>query len=383
MQSSSAIRPRLDAITSLRFFAALHVLLVHLHANRMLVGPRWFQALASVGYLGVGFFFVLSGFILVYTYAGREFSAREFWQARFARVYPAYAASLIFALPLFSWVLIHLNFPFLVWVKDHLSLTCLMVATLTQSWVPQIASAWNPVAWSLAVEAFFYLVFPVLCASVRTCSRRTLIVWLAAAWVASLSISGAYGLLSPDGIAHTSSANENLVWLNVVRFNPLVCLPQFMVGMAAGLLFLRSKAAAQIGTWFAIAGAGGFSMAVVFREQIPYPMLHSGLLAPAFAAIIFGVALRPRWTRLLESRALVLLGESSYSLYLLHFTVIWAALVMFGTMAATITGNLAVLTVSLLISVASYKFIEVPARKRLRELSLRNLSTAAPARDPA
>jgi peptidoglycan/LPS O-acetylase OafA/YrhL len=118
-------------------------------------------------------------------------------------------------------------------------------------------------------------------------------------------------------------------------------------------------------------------MTTALSGKIPYPSLHSGLLSPAFAAIIFGIALRPRWTKFLEWPGLVLLGDASYSLYLLHFTVIWAALVEFGRSAASPVAILAIIVVALAISIASYKFIEQPARKKLRELNLRQLSTAA------
>lgn len=378
MQGSSATRPRLNAVTSLRFFAAFYVVLFHLHSTGLIPwASSWVKSLAGLGYLGVNFFFVLSGFVLVYTYSDREFSAREFWVARFARVYPAYAISLIVSLPMFSWMLIHLNFPFLAWIKEHLSLACLMVATLTQSWIPQIASAWNPVAWSLAVEAFFYLCFPWLCPLMAKSRRTGLVVWLIAAWAVTLLISGTYVLSAPDGVTHTTSAYENLFWLNVVRFDPLACLPEFIVGMATGFIFLRAKISTSAGTWMALAGVFSFLLAVALNQQLPYPMLHSGLLSPAFGAIIFSVALRPRWSELLEVRWLVLLGEASYSLYLLHFTFIWSALVMWGRTAANPLANLGLVTAAIIASLLSYKFIEQPARRRLRTLHLRQLSAAA------
>ncbi len=72
------VRPRLPALTSLRFLAAFHVVIFHFQAMQVFPGPPWFQKLSSIGYVGVSFFFVLSGFILVYTYAGRPiFSSRS------------------------------------------------------------------------------------------------------------------------------------------------------------------------------------------------------------------------------------------------------------------------------------------------------------------
>src|SRR6476620_6656817 len=106
------MRPRLHAITSLRFLAALHVVLFHMRVVGILSGgPWWYQNFASIGYIGVNFFFVLSGFILVYTYAGSSFSVRRFWQARFARIYPAYVVSLIVAAPFFFFAVRNLDLP--------------------------------------------------------------------------------------------------------------------------------------------------------------------------------------------------------------------------------------------------------------------------------
>src|SRR5580765_4025535 len=104
-----ASRPRLPALTSLRFFAAFHVFLFHIQAMGAVFGAVWFQKLSSIGYVGVSFFFVLSGFILVYTYAGKPINAGDFWRARFARVYPAYAVALLLTLPWFLFVVQHYN----------------------------------------------------------------------------------------------------------------------------------------------------------------------------------------------------------------------------------------------------------------------------------
>jgi peptidoglycan/LPS O-acetylase OafA/YrhL len=59
------------------------------------VGPAWFQRIAHLGYLGVNFFWA-SPFILVYSSWGRPTRTRDFWQGRFARIYPALVFSLLF-----------------------------------------------------------------------------------------------------------------------------------------------------------------------------------------------------------------------------------------------------------------------------------------------
>src|SRR4051794_18365339 len=103
-------RPPLRALTGLRFVAALQVLLYHVYAPGSASAPGWVRALAGSGYVGVGLFFVLSGFVLAYNYlepmeAG-EVSPREFWAARLARIYPVYLLGLAAGMPVFvRWML--------------------------------------------------------------------------------------------------------------------------------------------------------------------------------------------------------------------------------------------------------------------------------------
>jgi peptidoglycan/LPS O-acetylase OafA/YrhL len=82
--------PLLSALTSVRFFAAFHVLLYHFLPPWRDRGP--FAWLIGSGYTGVSFFFALSGFILVYSHAAEYLAGRgsplRFYFARFARVYP-------------------------------------------------------------------------------------------------------------------------------------------------------------------------------------------------------------------------------------------------------------------------------------------------------
>jgi peptidoglycan/LPS O-acetylase OafA/YrhL len=193
-----AAHPRLPALTSLRFFAAFHVVIFHLQAMKIVQGPAWYEKLASVGYVGVSFFFVLSGFILVYTYAGRTLSLKDFWRARFARIYPAYAFSLLFTAPWFFIAVLKFDIPFFAWPKAHLKLAAGLVVTLLQAWVPPAALTWNPVAWSLSVEAFFYLLFPFLLLLLIRRSLPQLLLIAAAAWLASLTFSTTYVVLNPD-----------------------------------------------------------------------------------------------------------------------------------------------------------------------------------------
>ena len=96
--TGTARRPEILALTSIRAFAALEVVLLH---TLFELGGKPAQALPGVvtglltkGGMAVSFFFVLSGFILAYTYCDADSGLRgtrvKFWRARFARIYPLY-----------------------------------------------------------------------------------------------------------------------------------------------------------------------------------------------------------------------------------------------------------------------------------------------------
>jgi peptidoglycan/LPS O-acetylase OafA/YrhL len=131
---------------------------------------------------------------------------------------------------------------------------------------------------------------------------------------------------------------------------------------------LRSKKNDKLAASLIATGVAAFILVVRCGNWIPYPVLHTALLAPAFAAIVYGVALRPRYSQFLENKILVLLGDSSYSLYLLH-TIAIGAVFQFsktGFENPTILKTVGAVTVAVLISVAAYRWIEVPGLRMLR-----------------
>lgn len=368
--NAEASRPRLPALTSLRFFAAFHVLLFHVYAIAVPFGPWWFRRLSSIGYVGVSFFFVLSGFILVYTYAEKPVKPQEFWLARFARVYPAYALALLLTTPFFLFAVQHFNevkVPFMAFQAAHARLAAGLEILLLQAWVPPAALSWNPVGWSLSVEAFFYLLFPFLLLTYMRFSRKRLFAIIAICWLASNLISLSYTVLQPDGVVNPDS-NVYTSWMNVVKFFPVARLPEFLMGMAAGFVFLRSRRNDRFALPLVGAGVIAVGLVAAFSNKIPYAVIHTALLSPAFAVIIYGVGLRARWASLLENRLLVLCGEASYSMYLIHSNIVFSVFhTAKGDLRNTNFGGLALcLAIVLAISMVIYKFLEEPARRKLR-----------------
>lgn len=372
-------RPRLPALTSVRFFAALHVCVFHMYAMQIASGTGLFHRVASIGYVGVNFFFVLSGFILVYTYSGRDTPAPKFWWARFARIYPAYLFSLLLTGPFFFYVCLRIHpapIPFLIWPQNHLVASSLLVPALLQSWVPGAALAWNPPAWSLSDEALFYFLFPALLVWLNRKNKRTWVGIALACGLASLTCTLSYAAFKPDGASFVDD-NSYLTWLSVIKFFPLVRLPEFVLGACCGFLFLRDSVDRKWGSPLLLAGLAYFALMVTLAPHIPYPILHDSALTPGFALIIFGLALRPAWTRFLEFWPLVLLGDASYSFYLLHSNFLGMIFQPRGEpLNLPLWKLLGGLMVPIGVSIAVYKWIESPARRKLLGKKNRELEVA-------
>ena len=165
----------LDPLTGLRGVAAYSVLLAHASQSSF----PYYQDLVynRLSAFGMSLFFVLSGFVIYYNYAEmfrRESLASAGWKffaARFARLYPLYAVSIIIALP-------HVPAP----AFDGHPWVLLSYLTLTQSWFNTLWTVFQP-AWSISTEWFLYLVFVPLLWIVRPWkpSVATLLAYCAAA----------------------------------------------------------------------------------------------------------------------------------------------------------------------------------------------------------
>jgi peptidoglycan/LPS O-acetylase OafA/YrhL len=145
-----------------------------------------------------------------------------------------------------------------------------------------------------------------------------------------------------------------------------VRLPEFTIGVACGLWFKRGNHSLRLATPLVLGGTAAALAITAFSPLIPYPVMHTGLYAPAFAAIVCGLALRPRWTRFLESPWLVLLGESSYAFYMFHALILGTFLYMAPLRASLPLRLLGGATASVIVAVLTFRYVEEPARRRLR-----------------
>ncbi len=295
-------------LTSLRFLAALWVLLHHALPQG---GPGSLSAaLGGSGWLGVSLFFVLSGFLLTVRYApdGRlRGTRRDFWLERVARLAPTYALALLFALPLFLRD---------ARVQDldagRVASIAASVLTVQQAWRPELACQWDCPAWSLSVEAWFYLGFPVAIA-------------LLGAWLMRSRLRGSALLLLGLGASAAMFPwleGRGVGWaLPVYSLSPLARWPEFLAGIGlAGLLREWRPRTAVPGALLFGTGIAWLSASVAWHERIAASGMHLlPISLPGFVLLVAGCwALRGHAAAGLDSAALVLLGEASYALYLFH-----------------------------------------------------------------
>lgn len=292
-----------------------------------MVGPAAWLNLVARGDSAVTGFFVLSGFVLAKTYLDADGNlrgtARAFWSARFARIYPIYALSLILILQAYLTTAPR-TLPEVLWAAGT-------AVTLTQAWWPETALAINSAAWSLSVEAFLYLLFPVLAPVLR---RR-------AGWVLGASALASF-ILTP-----------------LASYNPLCHVPAFAAGIAG--YQLRRE-------WRWLAGASAAAIVVVLGWAGEW---HNVLLLP-YVGLVVGLGAGNRW---LGSTPMVRLGEASYSLYLLHLPLWpWGMALngaLFGWRMDTWTFVGLAFLVSLAGAFVAYRFVEEPYRKALRGMPRR------------
>jgi peptidoglycan/LPS O-acetylase OafA/YrhL len=364
-------RPQLRALTGVRFLAAAHVVVFHCVDWPGFASPIA-RGLAGTGYVAVSLFFVLSGFILTYTYFGegaRTPPLRELYAGRFARIYPVYAVGLTLAAPFFA----------AKYVREgrigELAVATLLVASLLQAWTPRFALAWNAPSWSLSAEAFFYALFPFLAPPLVRCRRGTAITMALVAWLATLGGAGLYLAFAPDGIASPTYQSDAFV-LDGLRYAPPFRALDFVVGIVLGRLYLDEAIRPRVARWaspMATFAAVALIAVLAVAEHIPYVFLHSGLLTPLFAALIFGLAYGDgALARALARPAMVALGEASYALYVLHVPVLIlvrkAATAALGPAFAASSAFTAVFfAIVVAASIACYQLVEVPARAKLRD----------------
>jgi len=350
--SSQAAGPwrtgKIPCLTALRFFAASMIVVVH---SRGLFGFRHdYHGMYGVLVQGVSFFFVLSGFILTYVYPRLDdwTSRKHFLQARFARIWPAHITAFflfLFLLPRPLWVLSGVN----------ARLVAFTHVFMVQSWFGQqkYFFAFDAPSWSIATEFFFYLMFPLL---IHRWSRN----WWIKLGCSCLVLVSLIGICNYVNMPYNTGSATGSSVEALIYIHPLPHLFEFTLGMTAALAWSKTRERFSYGKGMGtlvelgaicLVVLGLFCIARLYQDPSNPSywkagevwlgragtlwLCHSGA-APLFAFLIYCFAHEKGFiSRMLSAPFPVLLGEISYSVYLVH----WIFLRYYQTRLACISSS--------------------------------------------
>lgn len=347
-------------MTGLRWWAAFVVFVYHMRA--LIPFPDVLASVVDFGYLGVTFFFVLSGFVLTWSARPGARISTFYWR-RFARIWPATMAAFLLAIPVFySFAPI----PEGSFLKPFDLGILLLSVVMLQGWSrdPLVIFSGNPAAWTLSCEAFFYALHPWISrVLVPLATRGALALGTGAVLFAFGYRLGAF--LWP----------ESELWLPL----PIERIPEFVLGMSlawamrngwrprihplvgvgAMVLVVLVLALTMNGAFTAVPGLRSLPF---FRNEVFTIACALAIVALASQALRGGAS---RFASVLQ----VKLGEWSFAFYLVHATFIYLAVRIFGHQEPSwvnVLWFMGLLAVDLVAAWALHRFVERPLEKRMR-----------------
>jgi peptidoglycan/LPS O-acetylase OafA/YrhL len=321
--TAETFKVRIDCLTSLRFIAAAMIVIYHCRGQ--------FGISPDVNLLGlpqgVSFFFVLSGFILTCVYPRLQGTSRwRFFLARFARIWPAHIAALGLALLLVLGPL-----------SGQPGAPLVFNVAMLHSWVPLPAyyNSGNALSWSISTEFGFYVLFPLLIYQFQ----RTWLIKLAGAFALVVAIV-CFCLWTRIPYQRTAEFSDRIVDDGLVYVNPLCRLFEFVLGMSMALLWRRLtpryKPGKMVATLVEFSAVGLALVAIytgshvwwIYNTRWPGPpgwkwLADGGISCVPVGLMILTMSFQRGWiSQLLSHWLAVLLGEISYSIYLVHQIII-------------------------------------------------------------
>ncbi|NLR94277.1 acyltransferase family protein [Flammeovirga agarivorans] len=362
----------LSSLTPLRGIAALWVVLFHIDVStyyRDLGGilPRAATGIFSKGYLWVDFFFLLSGFIIYHVY-GQLFkengysiqNIKSFLWSRFTRLYPLHFFTLI--LLIITVPIIGKTYPQLQDDSWHLYFS--NTALFSQFFMTNAMNfyhflSWNMPSWSIGAEWWTYC-FAILVLPIIGHSKRYLI------YIKLFVLFGCISLL----VNFHPNHNLDITW----DYGFIRCIFQFFIGINLYLLFqmnwnnnILQKDITCI-------------LLFVFISIGFHYKIHDLVFIPLFSLFLLAVAYNNSSIKsILEKRYIKYLGDISYSIYLMHGLVFFFFWFQFPSWKQNygwdrLPSNLYLLyiitflSITVLLSALSHRYIEVGCRNLLRKL---------------
>jgi peptidoglycan/LPS O-acetylase OafA/YrhL len=363
---------RFETLDSWRGICAIIVVVFHFIS--MLPSALETSSFLRNGYLFVDFFFVLSGFVLCHGYRGKITSPRElgrFAVRRFGRVWPLHAA--VLAILLVAVVIIG-RYPYpddlaLTWNSSKFSVDALLPSLFLFNAMNLQGDVWNGPAWSIGAEFYVYLLFALL---LLFSPRRFVPICIAL----SITALALIAWRAPDFM--------NSTW----DYGLIRCIAGFFAGIVAYHCYERlGRMDVFKATLWELAAVSAVILFIIGAGEGPDDVFALSLAAP----LVFGTAVivfageQGLMSLLLRARPFRALGRYSYSIYMVHQPLlimlcygVWLAgyhTKTFDTSADWPSlGSPDLLMVDfvlavIVLSAATYRFIEVPARHGVNALA--------------
>ncbi len=300
------VKTHIKPLTSLRFLFALMVFLSHLDffkAGNSQFLKQLYERIFYEGYIGVSFFFILSGFIISYNYQDRLIASPKnkinFYIARFARIYPLHFLTFLLAIPLSYQVFMQNKFLGVVQTFTNVS--------LTQSFIPirQIYFSYNAPSWSLSDEMFFYMLFPFIFSLIYKEQKfKLLLIFIS---LISIPVSS---LIIPEVYHH-----------HLFYINPLFRIVDFLIGFYLYNIYknFKTKRLKLNFNWLEVFAILVFIIFFSFHRQVLEVARYSYYYWLPMALIIFIFSFQKGFfSKILSHKFLIHLGEISFGFYMFH-----------------------------------------------------------------
>lgn len=343
---------RLQRLSTTRLIGAMLVVVSHAGITYGLFGPG--EARAPYRAVGlalapvVSYFFVLTGFVITWSYADR-LRPLEFYRGRAARLVPTNLLWWAIGIAVILW------YGFEVTPQGGL-----FTLVMLQAWVPDenVVLAANPAAWSLSVDVFFYALFPLLLPVVRAIPRPGRL--MLAALLVGVQIA----------VATISDLRGNDGYLFGVAYLPATRLPEFVLGVIAALE-IREGRLPRIPVWLGIAGAAG--SLVVARLTVEAHPAYEWSAVAALPSVVLVAALAQSdlrgATSVLTRPRLVAASNWTFALYMLQVPVMRATNKIAGLPTGAVEQYLlagATTLVCIVLAWATYTLFETPLDRWIR-----------------
>lgn len=354
----------MNKIYSIQIFRGLAAVMVLVAHSNIMLNRSLFSGVFITGYVGVDFFFVLSGFIIMLTCKKSIGSGNvsDYIQKRLTRVYPPYiiytvitvAVSYIYVEEtgrgIVSWIEIN--------VPNFIQSISLYPFSVDVSIPPII-----PVAWTLTYEMLFYIIFT----SLFFIKRKSGIILISLVWILLIAISKNFNISNGNYLLETFLSLRNFEFI-------MGCALAYFVGhhvnwKISAVIFLGGIAL-LIASWHnALNGISVTTLSNWATFGIP------------FAMIIFGATRLESFVHKKEGkifRFFVYLGDASYSIYLVHFIVIMICkrTILDHGMTIGYVEFWVTSAIALIVSLVMYELIEKPLMRLLNRSKARAVTTA-------